>query len=119
MKTNKFNLLILLSLFIILFSACNKDDDSSKDPNACIDANQELMSCYNCCSKNGFDVGELDLITLECECYDEEEEEEEENNNNSVICSSASDFEDCQQCCISNSYNGASFTSFSGCECFN
>jgi hypothetical protein len=118
-RINKNTLLLIVSFFIILISACKKDDDSStnRDPNACINANEELMSCYNCCAQNGYEVGDLDLITMRCECSDLEDEDDNNNNNNNV-CSSATSYEACQECCRGNDFTGTSFDNFNGCQCF-
>jgi hypothetical protein len=119
-STNKKTFLLIVSLFIILISACKKDDDSNsnRDPNACLNANEELFSCYNCCAQNGYEVGDLDLITLRCECSDLEEEDDDDDNTNSIICSTSTSFEACQDCCRGNGYTGTTFTNFNGCQCF-
>ena len=75
-------MLLFITFFIFIISAYKKDDDSNanRDQNACIDANEELMSCYNCFAQNGFEVGELDLITMRCECSNNDDN----NNNNNT-----------------------------------
>lgn len=113
---------MLLSFITFSVISCNKDDDSNsnKDPSICIDANEELMSCFNCCASNGFYGGELDLIFLTCECIDEEDEDP--SVNPITVCNSAAESSDtCRDCCYSNDYSGYSWTSFNGvnsCQCF-